>query len=42
MLDSVSDVILTDISFIFLSTLKRAEKWYSLILNPKSIYQFGL
>ena len=42
MFDSVSDVILTDVSFVFLSALKRAEKWYSLILNHKSIYQFGL
>ena len=42
MFDSASDVILTDVSFVFLSALKRAEKWSSLILNPKSIYQFGL
>ena len=41
MFDSVSVVILTDISFVFLSALKRAEDWYSLILNQKSIYQFG-
>ena len=37
MFDSVSDVILTDVSFFFLSAFKRGEKWYSLILNHKSI-----
>ena len=42
MFDSVSNVILTDLSFVFLSTLKCVKKSYSLILNPKSIYQFGL
>ena len=31
MFDSISDVMLTDASFVFLSTLKRIEKWHSLI-----------
>ena len=42
MFSSVSDVILTDVSFVFLSALKLFEKWLRLILNPKSVYYFGL
>lgn len=42
MFDSVPEGVLTDGSLVFLSNLKLIEKWYSLILNPNVIYQFGL
>ena len=40
MFESLFDIILTDVYFIFVLVLKLAEKWYILILDPNSIYSF--
>ena len=40
MFESLFDIILTDVYFIFVLVLKLAEKWYILILDPNLIYSF--